>query len=258
MSQKLVVVDIDATLIDSPKQKVPSDEFVKVVQDIKNDALITCATGRSWSWARPVLEHANFTAPCIIGGGTLLLNPETLEIIEENLLPPGQLDNIKTVLKDYPTVHVLFNDYTEEDYLGGGWELSTLVESNECYIMEIVMVTHELADELIAKFKVLEGITSVKMNSFEQGLVDVHVVSERSTKEHGIATIQKMFGISKEDTIGIGDGHNDLHIFYAVGIKVAVGNAVPELKELADEIIDDVTKDPVTSYLKGLASKAKS
>jgi hydroxymethylpyrimidine pyrophosphatase-like HAD family hydrolase len=50
-------------------------------------------------------------------------------------------------------------------------------------------------------------------------------------------------------------GYNDFHIFNAVGKKVAVANAVPELKALADEVIDDVTSDPVTRYLNRYKAK---
>lgn len=252
---KLVVVDIDGTLIDSPAQKVSSDEFVKVVQDIKDDILVTCATGRSESWAKPVLEKAGFTAPPIIGGGTLILNPETLEAEHEYLIPQDQLENIKDIVKGYPDSRVLFNDYTEEEYLSGGWELQTLLDSDHCYILEIVDLSHELADEMIAQFVKLKDVTSVKMNSLKPGFIDIHILNELATKEHAIGILQKELGIGKEDTIGIGDGHNDFHIFKAVGTKVAVGNAVPELKELADEVIGDVKTDPVTEYLKKLGGK---
>ncbi len=247
---KLVVVDIDGTLIDSPAQKVPSDEFVKVVQQIKDDVLVTCATGRSESWAKPVLEKAGFTAPSIIGGGALILDSRTLKAEHEYLIPQEQLKNIKNIVKTYPDSRVLFNDYTEQQYLSGGWEIQTLLDSDHCYILEIVDLSHELADELVAQFVQLVGVTSVKMNSLKPGFIDIHILNELATKEHAIGVLQQELGISKENTIGIGDGHNDFHIFKAVGKKIAVDNAVPELKELADEVIGGVKSDPVTAYLK--------
>lgn len=249
---KLIVVDIDGTLIDSPREKVPSDDFIQIVQDIKGTALVTCATGRSTSWAMPVLRSANFTAPPIIGGGTLILDPSTLLPKHEYYIPQDQLENIKSILREHPDSKVLFNDYSEKEYLDGGWDLATLLESDSCYIMEVVELSHERADELISQFIKLDGVTSVKMSSLKPNLVDIHVVNELSTKEHAIGVVQKELGISKEDTIGIGDGHNDFHIFKAVGTKVAVANAVLELKELADEVIGDVKSDPVTEYLKKL------
>lgn len=251
---KLVVVDIDGTLVNSPAQKVPSDDFVRVIQEIKKEILVTCATGRSVSWAKPVLEKAGFTAPPIIGGGTLILDPSTLEPRHEYYIPQEQLGNIKGILREFPESRVLFNDYTEDEYLAGGWPLEKLLNSEVCYIMEVVELSHKRADELISRFVRLDGITSVKMSSLKSGFLDIHVVSELSTKEHAIGVLQKELQISVSDTIGIGDGYNDFHIFRAVGTKVAVANAVPELKELADEVIGHVSEDPVTKYLRQLVA----
>jgi hydroxymethylpyrimidine pyrophosphatase-like HAD family hydrolase len=192
---KLVVVDVDGTLIDSPKQKVPSDDFVQIVQEIKEKVLVTCATGRSASWARPVLEKAEFTAPPIIGGGALILNPTTLQPEHEYYLPQGQLDNIKAVLRNYPDSRVLFDDYTEDEYLNGGWDLERLLSSDSCYIMEVIQLSHERADELIERFAKIEGVTSIKMSSLKPGFVDIHVVNELSTKEHAIVVLQEELGI---------------------------------------------------------------
>lgn len=176
--KKLVVVDIDSTLVESPHQKLPTDDFAQIVQELKDDVLVTCATGRSWSWAKPVLEKAKFTAPCIIAGGSLILDAQTLEVIDEYLLPQEELRNIKNILKDYPDVRLIVDDYTESDYMSGGWSLDRLMSAKECYILEIIMLDHELADELIAKFLELRGVTSVKMNSYaaEGELVDIHVI----------------------------------------------------------------------------------
>jgi len=45
--------------------------------------------------------------------------------------------------------------------------------------------------------------------------------------------------------IGIGDGENDFDLFKGVGFKLAVENAVPELKAAADEVIPSLNKDGV-------------
>ncbi len=246
---KLIVADIDATLIDSPKQKLPSKRLVSAIQSIKSEYLVTCATGRSKSWAKPFLEAAGFTAPCILGGGTHLVDPQTQEIIWDLPLPSDQLENIKSLLRPHQNLYVLFNDYTENDYINGGWELERLFDAKEVFLMEVVYLQDELATELVEKFNNLQGVTSIKMRSFRPGLVDIHVLNENSTKENAITKLREMLSISLEDTIGIGDGHNDIHIFNAVGTKIAVGNAIPELKATADKIIGNVQEDAVAQYL---------
>ena len=50
--------------------------------------------------------------------------------------------------------------------------------------------------------------------------------------------------------MAFGDGDNDLDMFEAVGLSVAMGNAVPQLIAAADYITDDVEHDGIAKALK--------
>ena len=49
-----------------------------------------------------------------------------------------------------------------------------------------------------------------------------------------VQELQKILGISKKETIGFGDGLNDVELFDSVGCSFAVENAFEEVKEKAD------------------------
>ena len=51
-------------------------------------------------------------------------------------------------------------------------------------------------------------------------------------------------------SIAFGDGRNDLEMLETVGTGVAMDNAVPEAKAVADEICPDVNDDGITTWLK--------
>ena len=51
------------------------------------------------------------------------------------------------------------------------------------------------------------------------------------------------------DTIGIGDGNNDKPWLLMCGLKVTMGNAVPELKAIADYIAPGVENDGVADVI---------
>ena len=57
----------------------------------------------------------------------------------------------------------------------------------------------------------------------------------------------KMFlqqaGIAPEDAYAIGDGYNDITMMKVVGHSIAMGNAVDELKEVADYVTADILDD---------------
>ena len=69
------------------------------------------------------------------------------------------------------------------------------------------------------------------------------VFVEPKAKQRGIRRVQAMYGIPDEDIVVFGDGMNDLCMFGQGWLSVAMGNARPELKEIADYITTDVDKD---------------
>ena len=62
-------------------------------------------------------------------------------------------------------------------------------------------------------------------------------------KSLGVEFLAKHWGLKKEEILTIGDQNNDIELLRAGGIKVAMGNGTPELKECADFITDTVQND---------------
>jgi len=69
------------------------------------------------------------------------------------------------------------------------------------------------------------------------------------TKATGIETICGDLGITIEQVMMIGDGHNDLPAIEAVGFPVAMGNAVDEVRTLATHVVAHVEEDGVAEAL---------
>jgi hydroxymethylpyrimidine pyrophosphatase-like HAD family hydrolase len=49
--------------------------------------------------------------------------------------------------------------------------------------------------------------------------------------------------------IGVGDGYNDFPLLEACGLKVAMGNALEDLKGIADYIAPSVDEDGVANVI---------
>ena len=71
-------------------------------------------------------------------------------------------------------------------------------------------------------------------------------------KEIGIRVFEEKLGIDIEDTIAVGDGHNDISMIMYAHIGISMGNGVEELKKVADIITDDVDKDGFFNVFKKL------
>lgn len=66
------------------------------------------------------------------------------------------------------------------------------------------------------------------------------MVPKGCNKAVGIAAVCRIFQIAWEDTIVFGDSNNDLSMFEYAATKVAMGNASPKIKELADYVTTDM------------------
>lgn len=81
----------------------------------------------------------------------------------------------------------------------------------------------------------------------------VDIIPSDSGKARGAQKILAHYGLKREEAAAFGDGGNDLDIVEFVGLGVAMGNAVPELKAAADYVTDDCEHDGVYTALKHFA-----
>ncbi|MEI8128410.1 MAG: HAD-IIB family hydrolase, partial [bacterium] len=79
---------------------------------------------------------------------------------------------------------------------------------------------------------------------------DLHIVKstpyfceichQHAKKSDAVNFLKEHWGLKREEIMTIGDQNNDLELLSAGGIKVAMGNATEELKEVADYVTDTV------------------
>lgn len=79
-------------------------------------------------------------------------------------------------------------------------------------------------------FPELTASTSVSNN--------VEINSARAGKGKALLALAELLGIPREDTVAFGDGTNDCEMLRMAGWGVAMANADPAVKALADEITD--------------------
>lgn len=249
---KLIIIDLDGTAVDSPKQKLPSDRLVSVTSRLQENYHISAATGRVWTFAKPVIQGLKLSDPCIISAGTQICDPKTGSILWQKVIKEESLNEVIDLFKQYPDWKLLHNDGTEEDYFFGGVYPNEFSNDEPVYFLEQVFVPDAVAMEIYEKVNKIDGITCVMVVSQKTGARDLHVINKEATKEHAIEELLKILKIKKENTIGVGDGHNDLHLFNAVNRKVAMGNAVDDLKNNADEIIGFVKEDGLVDFFEKL------
>ena len=78
---------------------------------------------------------------------------------------------------------------------------------------------------------------------------DLEITSNRADKGEALLDLCTRLGISREETMAIGDGNNDLGLMRAAGFSVAMGNSDEDVKEAADFVTDDNEHDGVAAAI---------
>ncbi len=256
MKNKAIIFDIDGTAINSPQQKIPTQRLIDAIRGAESSYYICAATGRVWSFAEPILRAMKLVDPCVISSGTQICDPSNGKILWQSNLETVDLEEALRIIKQYPNYMAVYNEYTEDDYLYGGTPPTELKIDGPVYILEQKFVPQRVAPEIVARLTAIEGIACTLVVAQRPGFNDIHITNRNATKEHAVDKLLTILKVDKEDTIGIGDGHNDIHLFNAVRHRVAMENSVEELKVAADEVIGNVVNDGFAAFLEKLAHKA--
>jgi len=67
---------------------------------------------------------------------------------------------------------------------------------------------------------------------------NIEISKKQANKKVGVETLAELLDIKQEEIICIGDSGNDRQMIKYAGLGVAMGNAFPEIKEIADVITD--------------------
>ena len=73
----------------------------------------------------------------------------------------------------------------------------------------------------------------------------LEILSKRVDKGTGVKMLADHLGIAQENIMALGDQGNDIAMVNYAGVGVAMGNAIPELKEIAQFVTGTNSEDGV-------------
>ncbi len=247
MRRKYLFFDIDGTLAAGGYGNTYIPDSTKKALELLRRAghFLAIATGRSQAMAVEYMRQLGFENMVSDGGYGVTVEGKLLGIT-----PLPKQDVIRVIneckAKDIPwalqvdntTVRVApdsrFEDFTHDVYMQ-----TRIVEgldpNNYENIYKAYIACYEPAEQS------LESLKSVQWGRFHKEYLFV----EPSDKAFGIRKIMEHFGATDSDIVVFGDAANDLSMFVDGWTKVAMGNAIDDLKERADLVTTDVDKDGI-------------
>ncbi|MBI2327245.1 HAD family phosphatase [Candidatus Curtissbacteria bacterium] len=249
-SYKALIFDLDGTAMPVAFDALPSDRVAEAVMRAQKVVKVSAATGRPITVCRQILKKLNLTQPCVISGGTQIIDPQTEETLWEKRLSEEQVKQVVDVGKPY-SFQILF---TDEIYKHGVPAKDKKINGSErvIYFMDV-----EIKDEE-AILSGIENVTDVVAHpvaSWNHARIDIHITHAEATKKHAIEILLDILKVDKEDVVGVGDSNNDLPLLNSVGYKVAMGNATNKLKEIADYVAPSVEEDGLATVIEKVILK---
>lgn len=258
---KLVVCDIDDTLVH--KELHLPDYVLSVIRELRAQGVeFTLATGRMPYRAEDFAKEAQLDIPFIANNGSILYDRGN--IIYARMLYAGMF---KKLVRKYrnrdPKLTAIFSyidrerPVVETDWIRArlhkykGYD-ETLGDTEDVWdqmVHKVYLVDddrsgiiNEIADELAQ----MQG----EFSYFQYGAYSIEIVARECSKATGLEHLLEYLRIPKENVLAIGDHVNDIEVIKMVGCGIAVANADPKLKAVADHVTEGVRGNGVEEAIR--------
>lgn len=239
---KALLSDVDGTLIPNKKDAQPSTAVIAAVTKAKGLIHIGVATSRPLFMLQNLFAKLPLSGPCVISGGSQIYDATTKKIVWEQRLEVEKIEEIFMVFRKH-AVPMFINDGSQDVLYDGSSKLEPVLG------VFVPDIDQQLVQELHEELKTIEGISPHQIASHTPGKVILDITHGLATKQHGVMEVAKILEIDSKEIIGVGDGYNDFPLLMACGLKVAMGNAVEDLKAIADYVAPTVDDDGVADVI---------
>ena len=231
---KAVVLDLDGTTIGPDERVTPAVQ--NAVERLTRKIPVCIATGRESTDVVNYARQLGLTTPQVCDGGATILDPQSEEILWRDPLGPENsrqvIDRLRSLgtafIATYPQGSV--KDFDRLPH----WDITRI---------SALDISESLAGELAGWFSDHPGIQTVKAYLPYNGLWAVDFTNRGVDKGAAAARLGTLLDCETGEMAAVGDSFNDLALLQACGIGIAMGNAAPEVKAVADFLAPGVEED---------------
>ena len=265
MKYKMVVIDIDGTLVDKNGNISPEDKSAVTRLD-NSSIIVSLCTGRVIKASMPVIKELNLNTFHIFYDGALIHNPRSLSTIYAR---PLDAAIVREAINFSRKNDIYLELYSSERFFSErpNWSDEvhkkffrvepTKVNFDDIWdkerILKAEVVIH--SDEEAAKAKLFEANFgdrlrySIARSPAYSDIDFINIVNPQVSKGVALEKLIEFYGYRASEVIAIGDGLNDIPLLKAAGVSVAMGNAFPEVKEAALYVTQDIEQHGVASAI---------
>lgn len=268
---------MDGTLL-TPGHDISQRTLTAINRAISEGVQVVIATGRAFYEAQGVVKYHDLNLPYICLNGAEVRN-EQHEIVSNSSLNKELIHEITDVFKSEDIFYQVYTDraiYTvdlERDIeifldlarqTGGEPDEGKIRQLMEERLQRKSLVQVEdyrevfnRDDENVLKFLAASSnkakLVRAKNYLYEIGNLavsassygNIELTHENAQKGIALANMAEILGVDMNDVMALGDNLNDISMLKRSGIAVAMGNAAPEVKAIADVVTETNEGDGV-------------
>jgi len=266
---RLILVDLDGTLLNSEK-RISERNRKALLKAIARGVHVSVVTGRSYVSAINYVKELSLKVPVVFQNGALIYDfGAARELFKSSLSTLSALRLVK-LAREYSVFPIVYEDFykvpdmvVDGDYKGAhqryleanSWRMKRVPDLLKYLkrfdeVAEVAMVGDRSVISLLSKE--LDNGISVVENAVVDGEAFVEFFGPNSTKAHALSVLLEYFEVSPESVAFIGDNLNDVSLMKRVGMPIAMGNAVEEVKTIARWVTSTNDEDGVAKAVEFL------
>lgn len=262
----LVFMDIDGTLaVGHQRVSQYTRATIKALQR-RDDIIFYIASGRMYEFAALVRNQINQQVHMITSNGAYY---ETAERTVSEKLGEAALADVYDVSQKYNlAVNFFAHDkvyYTKRvpnfvlknfaNIVAGNNRVKSYKAGDQAFLLQHateinngIMIAPGHGDILAHAHKELADDGLLELSS--SGKDNIELIPKGVDKATAVRAVQASFDTDAAHTLVFGDGMNDTGMMQAADISVAMGNALPQVKQIAHYETDTNTNDGLAKFLR--------
>ncbi len=266
---KAIVSDFDGTLVDYPHRLTP--EVEAAVRSLADSGFIfSIATGRAYEGVIEEVCHSlHLSHLQIVRGGSEIMSTTSGEVVWGKYINPATVEKLIVLLDQKPDIFLaaesgkfIYSRVKEEKLHKEFGVLSETVKPLKdmpydkvpkvvlppIHESQIILPIYEELSSLFPDLHIAKTTGRLGMG--------LDITDAGANKHLAVLEYARLMKIEPAEILGVGDSYNDHPLLTACGVKVAMGNAPAELKEIADHVVSTQAENGMLEVIKLVLQQA--
>ncbi|MEK7177612.1 MAG: HAD-IIB family hydrolase [Patescibacteria group bacterium] len=241
----ILFLDIDGTLTNN---LLPISQPVKhAISNINKDLYIVLITGRSMSSTISIANELGISCYAITEGGARIIDAQKRTIILSCIIEKTAKKVASLCIK----LNIEFNICIEgKSYMYPNKQVFSPQNFSKISRICVLNINQSYLKNFENYLRKIGNVDFFQVKNNKNPLNwNLDITGKNINKKTALKKLLNLAIFSNSKTIGVGDGHNDIEFIKNVETKIAMGNAVDELKKIADYTVDTVTNDGIVDVV---------